>query len=315
MEKRVSRTNTLEGLGQEPVRVSRRGLVAAAALGAAAWAGPRAAGQTAPSTSEPNLPGKTPNTRFAVNVEMWFGNLPFLDRVRAAAELGFPALEFWPYQDKPLTEFASLRRELGIAVSQFTAWGFGSELNHPAADHGKFETAIQESCDVADQLDCHLFTVVVGNDIEGVSKQEMHAAAIRGLKRVAPLCENRKKVIIIEPMNPRDHPGHCLYGGEDAIAICRTVDSPSVRINWDLYHMQIVDGDLCMRLREGFPYIGYLQLADNPGRHEPGTGEVNYRRVLREIQSLGYDGYVGLECVPSEDERTAAQRIYQADTF
>ena len=260
-------------------------------------------------------PGKTPNTLFAVNVEMWFGNKPFLQKISTAAEMGFPAIEFWPYENKPIKEAAQLLRDKKMAVSQFTAWGFGTELNNPEFDHDKFERKIATSCDVADQLDCSLFTVVIGNDIPGVSKAQMHTAAIKGLKRVAPLCEKRKKTIIIEPMNPRDHPRHCLYGSGDAINICKAVDSPNVKINWDLYHMQIVEGDLCMKLREGFDYVGYLQLADNPGRHEPGTGEVNYTRVFQEIKELGYDGFVGLECRPKENEWIAAQRIYAADQW
>ena len=79
--------------------------------------------------------------------------------------------------------------------------------------------------------------------------------------------------------------------------------------------MQIVEGDLCMNLREGFKHVGYIQLADNPGRHEPGTGEVNYTRVFQEIKSLNYPGFVGLECRPKDDDRTAALRIHRADSW
>ena len=260
-------------------------------------------------------PGRTPNTPFAVNVEMWFRGKSFLERIHAADELGFPAIEFWPYAGKPIEKAAKLLKEKNIDVSQFTAWGFGTELNNPKSGHERFVKTIEESCDVADRLGCRLFTVVVGNDIEGVSKEAMHAAAIAGLKRAAPICEKRGKTIIIEPMNPRNHPGHCLYGSRDAINICKAVGSEAVKINWDLYHMQIVEGDLTVTMREGWDYIGYLQLADNPGRNEPGTGEVNYTRVFQEIKKLKYDGYVGLECNPKEDDLTAARRIYAADSF
>jgi hydroxypyruvate isomerase len=246
---------------------------------------------------------------------MWYGRKSFLDKIRAAAEMGFPAIEFWPYENKPIAEAARLLKELNVAVSQFTAWPFGKVLNNPKSDHQEFVRKIRESCDIADQLDCSLFTVVIGDDIQGVSKQQMHDAAIGGLKLAAPICQERNKTIIIEAMNPRNHPGHCLYGSTDAINICKAVGSPHVKINWDLYHMQIVEGDLCMRMREGWDYIGYLQLADNPGRHEPGTGEVNYTRVFREIKRLGYPGYVGLECTPQDGDLLAARRVYQADTW
>lgn len=292
-------------------QISRRLLLGSAAL--ATTLKPSSASSATPAP--PERPGATKNTRFAVNVEMWFGRKSFLEKIELAAQFGFPAIEFWPYENKPLKEAAALLKEKQVAVSQFTAWPFGTILNNPKSDHEDFYRKIQESCDVADQLDCSLFTVVIGNDIPGVSKADMHAAAIRGLKKAAPICEQRKKTIIIEPMNPRNHPNHCLYGGDDAVAICKAVDSPSVKINWDLYHMQIVDGDLCMKMREGWDYIGYLQLADNPGRHEPGTGEVNYQRVFREIKALKYPGYVGLECTPESDDLLAAQRVYLADDW
>jgi hydroxypyruvate isomerase len=305
------------------IKLPRRSFLSAAGVGVAALAGTQigraqqAAREEADASQaqEVQNPVRTPNTPFAVNVEMWFGRRPFLEKIRQAADMGFPAIEFWPFENKPLEEARKLLQERSVAVSQFTAWGFGRELNHPESDHQRFVKKIEESCEVADLLDCKLFTVVIGDNIEGYSKEEMHAAAVRGLKMAAPICEKRNKTIIIEAMNPRNHPGHCLYGSRDAIAICQAVGSPNVKINWDLYHMQIVEGDLCMRMREGFDYIGYLQLADNPGRHEPGTGEVNYTRVLQEIKSLGYDGYVGLECTPRDSDLLAARRVYQADLF
>ena len=114
-----------------------------------------------------------------------------------------------------------------------------------------------------------------------------------------------------------DHPGHCLYGSVDAVKICRAVDSPMVKINWDLYHMHITEGDLCGHLREGFAAdaIAYIQLADHPGRNEPGTGEIHYPRVLKELKALKYSGYVGLECVPKGAETAAAQAVYAADNW
>jgi hydroxypyruvate isomerase len=302
-----------------PSPVSRRSVfsvagagVAAAAMGSAAHLSEAA---PFPAFAEVERPGATKNTRFAVNVEMWYGRKSFLEKIELAAKYGFPAIEFWPYEGKPIAEAAKLLREKQVAVSQFTAWPFGTILNNPKSDHDDFYRKIQESCDIADQLDCSLFTVVIGNDIDGVSKEDMHAAAVKGLQKVAKVCEDRKKTIIIEPMNPRNHPHHCLYGGTDAINICRAVGSPSVKINWDLYHMQIVDGDLCMKMRDGWDHIGYLQLADNPGRHEPGTGEVQYTRVFREIKALQYAGFVGLECTPESDDWLAAQRVYQADDW
>jgi len=261
--------------------------------------------------------GRTPHTKFAVNIEMWFRKLPFLERIRRSAALGFPAVEFWPWQNKDVDATAKLCKSLGIAVAQFTAWGFRPGLNE-TKNHKNFVQAIKDGCKVAKTLDCKLMTVVAGDDVKGLSQAEMHANVVKGLKLAAPIAEENDVTLILEPMNIRvDHKGHCLYGSAPAIRICNAVGSSHVKINWDLYHMQITEGDLCGHLREGFKakQIGYLQLADHPGRHEPGTGEVHYNRVLQEAHKLGYRGYVGLECRPKEGELKAAKRVAAADVW
>ncbi len=271
----------------------------------------------AETSDDTNSIGKTPHTKFAVNVEMWFKSLPFLERIKQSAALGFPAVEFWPWDNKDLDATAKLCKELNIAVAQFTAWGFSPGLNDPA-NHPKFVKAIKDGCAVAKKLDCKLMTVVGGNDQPGMTQEQMHANIIAGLKLAAPIAEDNDITLILEPMNIRvDHKGHCLYGSPPTIRICEATGSANVQINWDLYHMQITEGDLCGHLREGFKAqkVGYLQVADNPGRNEPGTGEVHYNRVLKEAYDLGYRGYVGLECRPKEDELTAARRVAAADQW
>jgi len=262
--------------------------------------------------------GKTPKTKFAVNIEMWWKKIPnSLDRLRAAAAMGFPAVEIWPWQNKDVPAMAALSQELGIAIAQFTAWGFRPGLNDPA-NHDAFVKAIEDGCKVAKQLNCKLMTVVAGDDIQGMSQAEMHQNVIAGLKRGVPIAEANDITMILEPMNIRvDHKGHCLYGSPPALAICEAVGSKYLKINWDLYHMQISEGDLCGRMREGFKagHIGYLQLADHPGRNEPGIGEVHYTRVLKEAWDLGYRGYVGLELNPKTTEEAAAIACAKADVW
>jgi hydroxypyruvate isomerase len=161
-------------------------------------------------------------------------------------------------------------------------------------------------------------TVVAGDDIEGVSQEKMHEAVIEGLRKVAPIAEKNNITLILEPMNIRvDHKGHCLYGSAPALKIIKAVGSKFVKLNWDLYHMHITEGDLCGHLKEGFAAdaIAYVQLADHPGRNEPGTGEIHYPRVLKELKALKYTGYVGLECVPKGTEEAAAQAVYAADNW
>ena len=301
-------------------RFTRRGFLGASAAAAAWVSNPAAAlrgdvARGAPGPAHARL-GAT-RTRFAVNVEMWWRRLPFLERLDRAAALGFPAIEFWDWRSKDISAIAERCRALGLEVAQFTAWGFDPPMLL-RAHHERFASAIEEACDVARTLDCRLMTVVAGDDQPGMTRDAMHAGAAEGLRRAAPIAEAHAVTMILEPMNVRvDHPGHSLFGSEPAIRICQEVGSPSVKLNWDLYHMQLSEGDLCGHLREGFEagVIGYLQLADTPGRHEPGTGEVRYNRVLQEAYELGYRGFVGLECVPIEDERTAAERVAAADVW
>ncbi len=299
------------------MRFRRRALLKSSVVAGAANVAPALFGRTLDSPEELRKIGSTTKTRFAVNVEMWWANLPFLDRIRRTAELGFPAIEFWPLAKKDVPAIAALTKELGIEVAQFTAWGFKPGMND-LSNHSELEAAILEACLAAKQLRCKLATVVAGDDIPGLSPEEMHANVVKGLKRVAPLAEAHDLTLILEPMNIRvDHQGHCLYGSEPAMRIIEEVGSSHVKINWDLYHMQITEGDLCGHLKEGLERkaIGYLQLADHPGRHEPGTGEVHYNRVLKAAYELGYRGYVGLECRPQKDEITAARRIAAADIW
>ena len=296
--------------------ISRRTILLGSTVIASATLADRRAEATHEHLPGGKLPGRTPNTTFAVNLEMWFQG-PMEQRVEQAAELGFPAVEFWPYQNRNIPAIAKRLNKHNMTCSQFTVWPFGKELNNPQAGAERFLQAVEESCAVAAQLPgCELFTAVVGNNIDGLSKKEMHAAAVDKIKQAVPILERHKKTIIIEPMNPYNHPGHCLYGSKDSIAICRAIGSEWVKLNWDLFHMQRYEGNLIDNLRKGKDFIGYFQLADSPDRNEPGTGEVNYTEVFKAIKEIGYQRPVGLECFPEDaDVVRAAQRIHAVDTW
>jgi hydroxypyruvate isomerase len=294
--------------------IDRRAFLASSSvLAGAALAAPDARG--AEEAVDISQIGKTPHTKFAVNIEMWWTKLPFLERFKKTAELGFPAVEFWPWRGKDIDQLADLSEKLGVEIAQFTVWGFTPGLNDPK-NHDKFLREVEAGCEVAKKLRCRKMTVVGGNDQRGMTQEQMHQNIIDGLKKAAPIAEANQIMLILEPMNIRvDHKGHCLYGSPAPVRICREVNSPMVKINWDLYHMQISEGDLCRRLKEGFDQVGYLQVADNPGRNEPGTGEVYFNRVLKEAIDLGYTDFVGLECRPQGDEVVAARRVAAADVW
>lgn len=304
---------------------TRRGLLGAGLAGASvatlgAALAPRAVGLQSRDDEQASargggLPGHTPHTRFAVNIETWFQSLPFAERLDAAADLGFSAVEFWGTGDKDLDALAARAQARGVLIAQFTAWGFRPGLNDPR-NHDAFLAAVERAVEIAQLLGAPMATVVGGDDQPGMSLAQMHENIRVGLQRAAPLAEAGGLTLILEPMNIRvDHMGHCLYGSPAAVEICRAVNSPNVKLNWDLYHMQISEGDLCGRLADGFDQVGYLQLADHPGRNEPGTGEIHYPRVLRAAHELGYRGPVGLECWPRDDDLSAAWRVNGADQW
>ena len=335
------------------MNLSRRDFVksGSAAMLAAGLKGPSKANAGEKNVKKP---GKTEHTRFAVNLEIWWSKEDILERIRRTAALGYPAVEFWGCEGKDLDAIKAACDGHGLEIAQFTAWGFEPGMNVSAnhdrfgekireacavakklncrkatvvggndqpgmndpANHGLFEEKIRLACSIAKKLNCRKATVVGGNDRPGMTQEEMHRNITAGLKRVAPIAEDSGLMLILEPMNIRvDHKGHCLYGSPAAVKICREVNSPMVKINWDLYHMQLSEGDLCGHLKEGFDQVGYVQVADAPGRHEPGTGEISYARVLKEVADLGYRDFVGLECWPEKDPETAAQRIAKMDRW
>ena len=290
----------------------RRFLAASAAAASAALVSSR----TSPAADSPT--GKAKHTKFACNVEMWFSKEKnFLKRLEGAAALGFPGVEIWPYEGKDHAAVADTCERLKLTITQFTAWGFKPGMNDPK-NKQKVVDKIGEACEVAKKWKCRMMCVVAGDDIPGVSQEKMHETVIEALKAAAPVAEKAGVTLILEPMNVRvDHKGHCLYGSAPALKIIKAVGSKFVKINWDLYHMHISEGDLCGHLKEGFAAdaIAYVQLADHPGRHEPGTGEINYTRVFKELKKLKYDGWVGCECTPEKTEEAAAKAVFTADEW
>jgi hydroxypyruvate isomerase len=260
------------------------------------------------------FPGRTPHTPIAVNIEMWFEG-DFLERIRQAAELGFPAIELWTWRDKDLAAGGRLLEELGMTATQFTAWGFGKQINDPAFPVADFVAEIRAACEATRLLPgCDRFCVVAGDNIPGLSKGVMHAAVVAKLRAAVPVLEEWGCTAIVEPMNPYNHPDHCLYGSADGIAICEAVGSERVKLNWDLFHMQRYEGNLLDGLERGRGWIGYVQFADSPDRHEPNTGEIRFSEVFRKVREIGYTLPLGAECIPQGgDARRAAERLWQAD--
>ncbi len=247
---------------------------------------------------------------YAVNVEMIWGGLPFLDRLKNVAKAGFTYYEFWPWKNKDVDATLKLNNELKLQPTQFSAfWG----ITNPKRKD-EFLEAVKGAIPVAQKLGVKKLCVVAGEESEGLSKDQQNKAVIEALKAGAELVEPAGITLILEPLNILvDHPRQLVVHSAHAAEIIKSVGSPFVKMLFDVYHQQISEGNLSGNIRKYHDVIGYFQIADHPGRHEPGTGEINYARVLKAIHDSGYKDPIGLELSPLRDPLEALQAVRKAD--
>jgi hydroxypyruvate isomerase len=252
---------------------------------------------------------------YAVNVEMTWAKLPFLDRLRKVAALGFSHYEFWPWRPKDIDAIVKLNKELGLHPVQFSASPkrFDQGITDPAR-RDEFVSDIREAVDVAKKLGVKKLCVVAGEETKGLSRDEQTKAVIDSLKAGAEVVAPEGITIILEPLNILvDHPRQLIVTSEHASQVLKAVGSPNVKMLFDVYHQQISEGNLTGNIRKYKDLIGYFQIADHPGRHEPGTGEINYPHVLRVIHDIGYRGAIGMEMSPKSDPAVAFKALRKAD--
>lgn len=258
----------------------------------------------------------TPMFPLAVTSEMLFRDLPYLDRVRRIHELGFQ-VEMWDWTTKDLPAIA----EIGATWSTMTGYVHG-DLYDAEGGEVLLETA-RQAVEAARIIDCPRL-VVHGAELDGsrnglpfrpqaVTTGRMWLNAYRTLEKLADLGEAAGVVFCLENLNlVTDHPGVPFGRAEDTMTLVGTLDRPGVRMMLDLYHAQIGEGNLVELVRTAGKLIGEVQVADVPGRCEPGTGEVNWPAVARALEDIGYQGVVGLESFASGDDEVAVERFRAA---
>lgn len=279
----------------------RNGTAAAAALltGTSAMAG--LMGKPAPRFQ----PGKY---TFRLNYAPHFGMFKhhagedLLDQIQFMADTGFRAMEDngmkgreVSMQEKIASKMANLGMRMGVFVAHTIYW---TEPNLASGDPDKlreFLREIKESVDVARRVNAKWMTVVPGHVDLRKDKGYQTRNVIEALKRAAEILEPHGLVMVLEPLNFRDHPGLFLKKIPQAYQICQSVGSPSCKILDDLYHQQVQEGNLIPNIDLAWEEIGYFQVGDNPGRKEPTTGEINYANVFRHIHEKGYAGIIGME--------------------
>jgi len=242
---------------------------------------------------------------FTLNLESWWYDKPFLDRIDLAAKAGFQTAEMWdPVKaDIPIADMVSGAKDAGIKIIHCT-------LGVPKlAQSSTTETLemVKTSIEHVKALGADYATIVGHNNIAGKTYAEMVGPLQDRLADIAPLLEDANIMGCLEPFNPYNHPEHFLHGAEDAVRICREINNPNLKLNWDLFHMQRAEGNVVHNLKVGMDQCALIQIADSPARQQPGTGEMNYGFILNEAFKMGFKGPIGLECFP--DPKTIDQAI------
>ncbi|AXY43972.1 hydroxypyruvate isomerase [Halomonas sp. JS92-SW72] len=242
--------------------------------------------------------------KFAANLSMLFTEVEFLDRFAAAARAGFQGVEYlFPY-DYPAEEIKQRLDVNGLTQVLFNLpagdWAAGERgiACHPDRVE-EFREGVERAIAYARVLGNTQVNCLAGIQPEGVSDEEARATLVGNLRFAAEKLAAAGILLIAEPINTRDIPGFFLNRTEQALAIFDEAGSHNLKLQYDIYHMQIMEGDLAPTMEKHLARIAHVQIADNPGRHEPGTGEIHYPFLFAHLDRLGYDGWISAEYKPA----------------
>lgn len=244
-----------------------------------------------------------PMPRFAANLTLMYTEHAFLDRFEAAACDGFRAVEYlFPY-DFPAAELQARLQAHGLTQVLFNAppgdWAAGERgIASLPGREDDFRRAIDTALAYTRALGNDKLHVMAGLLPAGADRARHRAVYLRNLDYAARAARGDDITVVIEPINPRDMPGFFLTRQDDAQAICREIAAPNLKVQFDCYHCQIVEGDIAKKLDRDMSGIGHIQIAGVPDRHEPDTGELNYPYLFERIDTLGYRGWIGCEYRP-----------------
>lgn len=241
--------------------------------------------------------------KLAANLTMLFTEVPFMERFEAAAKAGFSGVEFlFPYAF-PVEQIAHAlnAHALELVLHNLPAgdWAAGERgiACHPDRI-GEFQQGVDDAIRYARALGVKQLNCLVGIAPGDATREQAHAAMIANLRYAANMLKEHGIRLLIEPINTFDIPGFFLSGTRQALAVIDEVGSSNLYLQYDIYHMQRMEGELAATLQAQLARIAHVQLADNPGRGEPGTGEINYRYLLAQLDRIGYTGWVGCEYKP-----------------
>lgn len=246
---------------------------------------------------------------FSINLDFLYPGRPVLESVRAIQEAGFQRVEVCFMEGKSYEELARVRAETGIGIELFLSDFI--DCNDPA-QQDRFTAAVTEKLAQAVRLDCRKIILAVGDDLagRGVARERQLAAIEDCARALLPVFRESGAVMLIEPINNKvDHMGCGLWSSAEGLGIVRRLDSPHVRLLYDIYHMQVMEGNVTRTILDNLDVIGHLHCAGSPGRCEPFLGELNYLNILRAVKAAGYQGCVGVEYNPTLPPDQALRRL------
>ena len=244
--------------------------------------------------------------KFSANLSMLFTDLPFLERFGAAKAAGFTAVEYlFPYEHAP-AKLAALLKEHGLSQVLFNLpagdWAAGDRgIAVDPSWAEEFRAGVGKAVTYAKALNVPRLNCLAGKIPQGVSEEDQRRTFVENLRFAAEALAKEGLTLVIEFINRKDIPGFYLHRSAQTLDIIAEVARPNLLMQYDVYHAQREEGELAATMRAHMDLIGHIQIADNPGRHQPGTGEINFPFLFEEIDRLGYQGHVGLEYVPEPD--------------
>lgn len=243
--------------------------------------------------------------RLCVAIPCFFNKMDFSDAIRKVASLGYDAAETYRWNNLELDKVRDTLEETGVELLSMCTTEF--RLTDPAYRTAWVE-GIHESCIAAQKLGVKKLITQVGNDT-GKDRALQHRSIVDGLKAGAPILERYGVTVMIEPLNTYiNHPGYYLWSSKEAFDIIREVNEPSVKVIYDIYHQQVMEGNIIPSVVNNLEHIAHLHGAGHPGRHEMQNGENNYRYIIDEIDKAGYKGALGLEYSPLLDAEESLKK-------
>ena len=273
---------------------------AGAALSAATCFADSEAGQATANAAPP----------FKLSVMLWtvYEKLPFDQRIEKVAEAGYHAVELVNehknFSKEDYAKFRAKKSELHLTVDAT------SGISHSLCDSSQrdaFLNEVRAKLPVLEELECNKLIVLSGDKVPGQTPQQMHENCIEGLKRAADITAAKNVGLLLENIDPEENPKYFLTSVSEGFEIVRSIGASNVQFLYDFFHDQIAEGNLLAKLEKNLDLIGVVHIADVPGRHDPGTGEINYPNIFRKLGQLGFNGYVAMEFIP-EGETVAALR-------